>query len=409
MIKFRQEGGFFLTMDKKTAILLLIVFIDMIGFGIVIPILPLMIERVGGGTFLVGVIIAIFSLFQFLFSPILGRLSDKYGRKPILFVSSFINAASYFLIFLSQQMWVVLLARIVAGVGSANISVAQAYIADTSAAHERTKKLGLVGAVFGLGFIVGPLLGGLVSAKFSIAAVFLVPAVLSLVNTVLIYFVLSESNKSFQKHIKIELFNVGVMREVMKPKNIAFLMLLFFFVNFALSLIIGVFSLLGQAKFGWTEAQNGYYFGLIGLSSFLTQAFLIRALLKKIDEVGMIKVGLAVFSVSIILMGLSPWVFLMIIVGLLTPFAVSLLMVNTQSLISLESKPEEQGIVMGAAQSFAALGRVFGPLIGGAIAVVSLNLPFILSGIVTIMVLVFGNSYLKFVQNGKKPQEHTAK
>lgn len=389
-------------MDKKTAILLLVVFIDLVGFGIAIPILPLLIQDIGGGTILVGIVIAIYSLFQFLFSPILGRLSDKYGRKPVLIASSFINALSYFLIFFSQGIWVLIIARILAGIGSANISVAQAYIADTSSAHERTKKLSFIGASFGLGFIVGPILGGVVSSKFSIEAAFLVPAVLSTINTVVMFFVLSESNKALQKHIKIEFFNFKVTREVLRPKNIAFLLLLFFFVNFALSLIIGVFSLLGQERFGWNEAQNGYYFGIIGIGSFLSQAFLIRFLLKKkIDEIQMIKIGLILFSITIVLMGISPFVWLMWLVGFLTPIGVSLLMVNTQSLISLESKPEEQGIVMGVAQSFAALGRIFGPLLGGVIATINLGLPFILAGVVTALVLLFGHKYLTVLKNDK--------
>lgn len=389
-------------MDKKTAVLLLVVFIDLIGFGMVIPILPLLIDHIGGGTVLVGIIIATFSLFQFLFSPILGRLSDKYGRKPVLILSSLLNSMSYFLIFFSQHIWFLFLARILAGIGSANISVAQAYIADTSTSHERTKKLGFIGAAFGLGFIVGPLLGGVISSKFSIQAAFLAPAIFSLINTVLIYLVLSESNTSLQKHIKIELFNLKVTKEVLKPKNIAFLLFLFFFVNLALSLIIGVFSLLGQAKFGWNEAQNGYFFGLIGISSFTTQGFLIRLMLKKINEIQMIKLGLVVFSLSIVVMGLSPWPWLTIATGLLTPFGVSLLMINTQSLISLESKDDEQGVVMGVAQSFAALGRVFGPLIGGVIALYSLSLPFLVSGVVTVLILLIGGKYLKFMSDSRK-------
>lgn len=271
-------------MDKKTLILLLVVFIDLIGFGIVIPILPILIERVGGGPFLVGVVISVFSLFQFLFSPILGRLSDKYGRRPVLIFSSFINSISYFLIFFSQVFWIIVLARIIAGVGSANISVAQAYIADTSALHDRTKRMALLGAAFGLGFIVGPFIGGVVSQTFGVGAPFLIPAVLSLVNTVLIFLILPESNKILQKNIKIEFVNIKVAREVLRPKNMSFLILLFFFINLALALIIGVFPIYSQQKFGWNEAQNGYYFGLIGIGSFITQVYLIRLMLKKWDE-----------------------------------------------------------------------------------------------------------------------------
>lgn len=388
-------------MNKKLLTLLLVVFIDLIGFGIVIPILPLLVTQVGGGAILVGAIIASFSLFQFFFGPILGRLSDKFGRRPVLIISSILNSISYFLVFFFPQIWILFIARMLAGIGSSNISVAQAYIADSSKAHERTKALGMMGAIFGLGFIVGPLLGGVVSQQFSISAAFIIPAVLSLINAVLIYFILPESNKALQKHVKIELINIKIAKEVMKPKNIAFLILLFLFVNFALSLIIGVFSLLGHEKFGWNEAQNGLYFGLIGLSSFVTQMFLIRILVKRISEVQMIKLGLIVFSISIVLMGLSPFWWLMILVGATTPFAVSMIMVNTQSLISLESKPEEQGMVMGITQSFGSLGMVFGPLIGGVVGSFNLSLPFVLSGIMTVGILFFGRKSLTFIHDQK--------
>lgn len=386
-------------MNKKLFTLLLVVFIDLIGFGIVIPILPLLVTDIGGSAILVGAIIASFSLFQFLFGPILGRLSDKYGRRPVLIVSSLLNSISYFLVFFFPQLWILFIARMLAGIGSSNISVAQAYIADSSKAHERTKALGLMGSIFGLGFIVGPLLGGFVSQQFSISAAFVIPAVLSLLNGVLIYFILPESNTNLQKHIKIEILNFKIAKEVMKPKNIGFLILLFMFVNFALSLIIGVFSLLGHNKFGWDSGQNGLYFGLIGLSSFTTQMFLIRLLVKRFSEVQMIKLGLIVFSVSIVVMGLAPVQWLVILAGITTPFAVSLIMINTQALISLESKSEEQGLVLGITQSFGSLGMVFGPLLGGAIGTFNLSLPFVLSGIMTVVILLFGKKYLSFIHN----------
>lgn len=390
-------------MDKKTLILLLVVFIDLIGFGIVIPILPLLIDRTGGDPFLVGVVISVFSLFQFLFSPILGRLSDKYGRRPILILTSFINSISYFLIFFSQIFWVILLARVIAGIGSANISVAQAYIADTTKAHERTRKMALLGAAFGLGFIVGPLIGGVISESFGIGAPFLVPAVLSLINTVLIFAILPESNKVLQKHVKIEFFNLKVTREVLRPKNMAFLLFLFFFVNLALSLIIGVFPIFSQTRFGWTEAQNGYYFGLIGIGSFITQAFLIKLLLKKFDETQLIRVGLLVFGISMMSIGITPLVFFALLAGPINSFGFSIINVNTQSLISLESKADEQGIVLGIAQSFGSLARVFGPLIGGAIATFNIGMPYIISGIISLLILIFGQSYLHYMRTARKP------
>ncbi len=390
--------------DRKLLILLLVVFIDLLGFGIIIPILPLLIERVGGNVFLVGVVIALFSLFQFLFSPILGRLSDKYGRKPILIISSFINSISYFLIFFSQSLLIILIARIIAGIGSASLSVAQAYIADSTSTHERTKKMGLLGASFSLGFIIGPFLGGITSEKFGIGAPFLIPSVLSLINTLLIFIILPESNKLLKKNIKIELFNLKVAREVMRPKNMSFLLILFFLINFVLALIIGVFPIFSQMRFSWSESQNGYYFALIGLGSFITQAYLINLLLKKINEVTMVKIGLVIFGIAVVLIGLAPFDWLVLIAGPFTSIGFSLLNVNTQSLISLESDADEQGIVLGVAQSFASLARVFGPLSGGAIASLNAGLPYIASGILTLLILIYSKNYLKLFIKKEKIQ-----
>jgi MFS family permease len=192
-----------------------------------------------------------------------------------------------------------------------------------------------------------------------------------------------------------------VTREIMRPKNMSFLLLLFFFVNFALSLIIGVFPLYSENKFGWNEEQNGYYFGLIGIGSFVTQAFLIRLLLKKFDETQMIRMALLIFGVTVMAIGAAPLGFILLLLSPFTSFSFSLMNINVQSLISLESKQDEQGIVMGVAQSFGAIARVFGPLIGGAIATFNLSLPYIVSGIVAIMILVWGQGYLRFMRASK--------
>lgn len=388
-------------MDKKTFVLLVVVFIDLVGFGIVIPILPLLITHIGGGALLVGVVISVFSLFQFLFSPILGRLSDKYGRRPILLVTSIINSFSYFLIFASQAFWILFIARIIGGIGSANISVAQAYIADSSEKHERTKKMALIGAAFGLGFIVGPLLGGLVSSQFGIAYAFLIPALLSALNTVLIFFVLPESNKTLQKHVKIEFFNLKVTKEIMRPKNMSFLLFLFFFVNLALALIIGIFPLFSQFMYSWGESQNGYYFGLIGVGSFITQAFLVRQLLKKFDETQIVRLALLIFGISVTMVGLAPFGWMALVIGPFTSVGFSLINVGVQSLISLESNPDEQGVVLGLAQSFGSMARVIGPILGGFIASFNLSMPYIVSGMMALLILALGQNYLKFIKEGK--------
>ena len=387
-------------MNKQLAILLSIVFIDLLGFGIVIPLFPLLVESIGGGPVMIGVLIGVYSLFQFLFSPILGRLSDKYGRKPVLFASAVLTALGYLVVFFSHSFWILLLGRMLSGIGSANVSVVQAYIADTSEAHERTKRIALLGSIFGLGFIFGPVVGGLTASEFNINTPFLLTAVFSAINAVLIFFVLPESNRALQKHIKIELINIKVMREVLKPKNMSFLIFLFFLVSLSLALIIGVLPLFSQEKFGWDERANGYYFMAIGIASFATQAFLIRILLKRWNEAQLIKAGMAIFAISGIGMGLALSPAFLVISGALSAVGFSMLNANLQALISLESKPEEQGMVMGVAQSFSAFGRVLGPIFGGGIATVHLNFPYYFSGVVMAGVLAWGHKKLSLMKSG---------
>lgn len=188
-------------MNKQLIILLSIVFIDLAGFGIVIPLIPKLVEDSGGGPLLVGVVIALYSFFQFLFTPIWGRLSDKFGRKPILALTMFLNVFAYGIIWLAPNLWILILGRILGGIGTANLPVVYAYIADTSESHERTKRMSLVGAFFGLGFIIGPFVGGITSGEYGLHFPFLLTSILSLINAIFIVLMLPESNKNLQKHL----------------------------------------------------------------------------------------------------------------------------------------------------------------------------------------------------------------
>lgn len=389
-------------MNRQLIILLSIVFIDLAGFGIVIPLIPQLVEEAGGGPLLVGIVIGLYSLFQFLFSPIWGRLSDKFGRKPILAITLFINVLAYGIIYLSPNLWILMLGRILGGIGTANIPVVQAYIADTSESHERTKRMALVGAIFGLGFIIGPFIGGVTSGMYGLHFPFLLTAILSLINVIFVLLMLPESNKALQKNIKIELINIKVMKSVLEPKNMSFLIFLFFLTNFSLALIIGILPLFAEARFQWNTTYIGYYFMAIGTASFLTQAFFIRILLKKFDEVRLIKMGMVIFGIANIGIGLAFNEVLLYAAGALSALGFSLMNANLQGLISLESKPEEQGAVLGVSQSFAAFARVLGPITGGIIAEIVLNLPYFISGTAIFLVLIWGHKNLRYMRGGMK-------
>ncbi|MBI2545056.1 MAG: MFS transporter [Candidatus Aenigmarchaeota archaeon] len=382
-------------MDKKLWILFGVVFMDLVGFGVIIPLLPFLVENYGGNALVVGLLVATYSLFQFIFGPVLGRLSDKYGRKPVLFVSSMLNALSYVIIFFSHDLWILFIARTLSGIGGSNIGVAQAYIADLSESHERTRLMALFGAVFGIGFIIGPFIGGFFAAQFSIQTPFLITFIFSFVNSLLILVLLKESLHLPKKNVKIQFFNYKLTREIMQPKNMGFLLVLFFLVNFCSALTLGVFPLFANKLLSWTEGQIGYYFAMIGVVSFISQAFGIRYLLTKVNETLLIRIGLVLFSVGYLMLGFATSAYHVIAAGFLFSLGFSFINPNTQSLISLESKKDEQGVVMGISQSFGSLARVLGPVIGGAIATYQINLPYILSGIGLVVVWVWSRGYLK--------------
>jgi DHA1 family tetracycline resistance protein-like MFS transporter len=297
-----------------------------------------------------------------------------------------------------------MIGRILGGVGTANLPVVYAYVADTSQSHERTKRMALISSMFGLGFIVGPVIGGVSAGSYGLHFPFLLTAILSALNALFIFFALPESNKALQKHIKIELINFQVIKNVLTPKNIAFLIFLFFLTNFSLALIIGILPLFSEIKFGWDTLQNGYFFAAIGIGSFITQAFLIRLLLKKFDEIRLIKIGMVIFGLSTIGMGLAFSEAFLVIAGALSAVGFSLMNANLMGIISLESDPSEQGAVMGVAQSFAAFARVLGPLAGGLLAEALINLPYYASGLVIFLVFLWGNKQLRFLRANRKTQ-----
>ncbi len=390
-------------MNKQLLILLFIVFIDLAGFGIVIPLIPQLIQDVSGyNPFLVGVVIGLYSLFQFIFTPIWGRLSDKFGRKPILAITLLLNVVAYGIIWLAPNLWIIMIGRILGGVATGNLPVVYAYVADTSKSQERTKRLALINSMFGLGFIIGPFLGGVTADQYGIHFPFLLTAILSLVNAIFVFFALPESNKALQKEIKIEIVNTKVIKEVLTPKNISFLIFLFFLTSASLALIIGILPLYTEARFGWNELQTSYYFVAIGIGQFVTQAFLIRLLLRKFDEPRLIKIGMLIFGISTIGIGLAFNEIFIILSGMISSVGFSLMNSNIQALISLESKPEEQGAVMGVAQSASALARVVGPITGGIMAEIILPLPYYISGIIIFLVLFWGHNQLRYMRNDIK-------
>lgn len=325
----------------------------------------------------IGFLFASYSLMQFFFSPMLGRLSDKYGRRPILFISLFGSAIGYLVIGLANTLFLVFLGRIIGGISGGNIATAQAYIADVTSKENRAKGMGLFGAAFGLGFILGPAIAGVLS-KYGVHVPFYVAAVLSLANAIALYFILPESiktgtgaEKEKRKNRLLELID-SLRDKAFREINIVYFLLIT-----AFSIMTYAFVLYTTYRFEYSAEQNGYLFAFVGLISIVAQGVLFGPLVKQFGESALIAIGCLILIVSLFALpfiGPAYGGLAALLVGLaVMSFGNSMASPGLTSIASKSASDEDQGRTMGIMQSGAAMARTIGPVIGGVLLNNSLN------------------------------------
>ena len=354
-------------------IIFVTVFIDLIGFGMVIPILPFYAETspFNATPFEIGMLFSIYSWMQFFFSPVLGRLSDKYGRRPILFISLLGSAIGYFVLGFANTLFLVFLGRIIGGITGANISTAQAYIADVTTKENRAKGMGLFGAAFGLGFILGPAIAGILS-KYGVHVPFYFAAVLSLISATAVYFFLPESVKPHAGNEVPETKNrLLALVESLREREFGVINLIYFLLITSFSIMTYAFVLYTAYRFGYNAEQNGYLFAFVGLVSIVGQGFLFGVLVKRFGETLLSALGCLLMAI-----GLLAIPFFTPEIGGLTAlllgctflsFGNALASPALTSLVSKISQEHEQGSSLGIMQSGASLARAVGPTIGGVL------------------------------------------
>ena len=349
-------------MPSPLVIILVTVFIDLLGFGIIIPLLPFYAESFGASAFKIGLLGTSFSLMQFLFSPVWGRWSDRIGRKPIILVGLMGSCLSYLGLALSTSLTFLFIARIVGGIAGANIPTAQAYIADVTTPENRARGMGMVGAAFGLGFIFGPAIGGLLS-RFSPETPMYFASALCLANFIAAWFLLPESraaNAATKSLGRMEAF-----RHAAAKPSLLLLLSLFFLVTLAFAGFESTFAIFSEARFGFKASTIGFVFTFIGVILAVVQGVLVGKAAKVIGERRLIP--LAIFSIAIGI-GLIPFVWnVPTLLGALGVMALGLGFNNPSltSMISKLSDPDDQGGILGLASSLSSLGRVVGPAWGG--------------------------------------------
>jgi DHA1 family tetracycline resistance protein-like MFS transporter len=351
-------------------ILFLIVLIDLIGFGLVIPLLPFYAERFSASPQQVTVLMAVFSLMSMLAAPFWGRLSDRAGRRPVLMVSMAAASLAYLWMGFASALWMLFAARALAGICAGNIAAAQAYIADVTTPEKRARGMGLIGAAFGLGFIVGPALGGILAGNQIATADLRTPGLLacglSAIAFLGVVFVLKESLPAGLPE-RPRKSRITALRGALGRKALARLILVFFLAILAFAGMEATFALWAMAQFGWGPAQIGYIFTYVGLLSAVMQGGLIGRLTVRFGEEKLLITGLSAISLGLLAIAAARDLPILLVATSFLALGMGVMQPSLNSLISRRAGAEEQGEVMGVAQSVASLSRVLGPLLAGAL------------------------------------------
>lgn len=370
---------------SRLSIIWLTVFIDLVGFGIVIPILPYYAKSMGAHGFKLGILLGAFSGMQFLATALLGRFSDRVGRRPILLATMALNIAGYTLFAFAPTYSVLLIARLVGGFAGGNISVAQAYVADITSAEDRSKGMGLIGAAFGIGFIVGPAIAGVTAPRWGHSAPGLVAAGLSLLNLISAYYILPESLKE-EHRVAREVWPFRHMAEALAHPELRPLMLVWVTAPFAFAGYSVALPLWAAVRLGWQESDLAKFFVLVGVIAALVQGGLFRILTRRVGDRRLLVIGMLGMAVSIAVIPLIDRATTLYAWTVVLAFSNSLMAPAATGLVSTFAGANEQGAVLGVAQSLSALGRCLGPwLLGGVFDWVSPGAAFLGAGAIMLI------------------------
>ncbi|MBK6536500.1 MAG: MFS transporter [Ignavibacteria bacterium] len=397
--------------NKSTLVVIfLTIFIDLLGFGIIIPLLPsFSVNVLHINEFTIGLIAGIYSLMQFLFTPVWGYLSDRYGRKPILVMSLIGSVVSNLLlafvfsgIILSAS--ILILARAFAGIFAANISAAQAVISDVTSHEERTKGIGMISAAFALGFVFGPSIGGVLSQNFGYSFPVYISAALSLIAALLCIFIFKETlSKEIQlknrlSKRKYNPFNLRIFLTALSNKSYGKYMIIFFVAVFSFSNIFGTFQLFAERKEGlnMNQAEIGYIFSFMGVMGALVQIFLLKIINKKIGEENTLILGsfIAIFGLGLI--GFSTNLIFLLFVIVILSVGNGLNNTVSISMLSQSVGKEEQGTILGINQSLGSLARFLGPVWGGFVyQFLGYKYPFLTGGLFMLIITLYSYYIIK--------------
>lgn len=390
--------------NKAMFVLFLTVFIDLLGFGIVLPILPLYGEQFGAKPSEATLLVAIYSLMQFLFAPLWGSFSDRHGRRPVLLLTLSGSVVAYIGLGFANSLWILFVARSLAGIMAGNIATAQAYIADITTPTNRARGMGIMGAAFGLGFILGPAIGGILTGSdpqnpnFHLPSLFAAGLSLSALLCALTF--LPESlNVEIQAKIKAhpqyhkQLLN---LLAVLQRPQIRLLVVIYFLVTFAVASMDSTLALWCKQQLNWGPQQVSYLFVFMGIVSTIIQGGCIGPLRKRFGEKKLLVFGISALGLGLLLIGESKSLPLLLAGITLLAGGISLSSPTLNSLISQMTAAEQQGQMLGVANSSSALARIGGPTWAGfSFMVFGSSSPFLCGALVMLVALTLSRQVTK--------------
>jgi MFS family permease len=381
--------------NRNLFIIALIAVVNMLGYGIIIPILYAYSKKFGLSDFQNGLLFAIFSVFQFIATPIIGRLSDKYGRRPLLLISIIGTAVSFFMTAFAPNAFFLFFARALDGLTAGNIPVAFAVISDSTKPEERAKAFGLIGAAFSFGFVFGPAIAAF-TVGINAALPFIIAGLITTVAAILTALFLPETNKHMGEVVKGKLFDFKKMWKTLFDPNVGltFIITLIFFLAFACAIIYG-FQPFTLNVLHISQSENALLFTLFGIVGLITQTFLVQFFTKRFGMKKAFSISILFTALSFLIMFFSRTLGIFIGASMLLGVFNSIVQTLIPTILSQEADAKSQGTIMGLNASYQSIGMIVGPLVGGAIATISIPLTFLAGSILILLCFFLSFNVLK--------------
>lgn len=369
-------------------LIFLVVLISQAGYGILFPILNIYEAKFGVGPFLIAAAMGAYPIAQFFAGPILGILSDRYGRRPLLIFSLAGTVIAFLGFAFAANIWILFLARLVDGISGGNVSIAQAYMADITSKEKRTEGMGIISGALSLGFVFGPVIGGLFG-QYGVMLPSIIAAILAFLNLILVIFYLPETEKQAWQKQAFKLFVIREMLRALRYPKIGMALILFFLLQTTWSLHFPIFSLFLNSRFAAGTLTVGLLYAFRGTVSAIVQLLLVGKGINIFGEIRLLKLTIVIMMIGLVLTGLSS-TWLILIIGLtLMEFGGDFIGPVALGLVSKWAKPQEQGEMMGIAASVGSLGRAIGPYLGGAIyQELGIGMPFYIGAVFMLIGLI---------------------